>query len=58
MSDTFKKNEDRQMDLADACVVRLTELMPDSRVITLDRTDFEVYRRNGREVVPILAAEL
>lgn len=43
------------MDLADACVVRMSELYRDSRVITLDRKDFSVYRRNGREVIPMLA---
>src|SRR5882724_8108802 len=47
----LKKYNDREMDLADACVVRMTELMRDCRVVTLDRTDFSVYRRNGRESI-------
>jgi predicted nucleic acid-binding protein len=51
----LKKYSDREMDLADACVVRMTELMRNSRVITLDRADFAVYRRNGRDLIPILA---
>ena len=42
------------MDLADACIVRMTELMADVRVVTLDRTDFAVYRRNGRGIIPIM----
>lgn len=42
------------MDLADACIVRMTELMPDVRVLTLDRTDFTVYRRHGRGIIPIM----
>lgn len=50
----LKKYRDRQMDLADACVVRMTELTRDSRVITLDRADFSVYRRNGRELIPVI----
>jgi len=43
------------MDLADVCIVRMTELMRDSRVVTLDRADFAVYRRNGRELIPVIA---
>lgn len=43
-----------RMDLADACVVRLSELHRQSRVFTTDRTDFNCYRRNGRELIPLL----
>jgi predicted nucleic acid-binding protein len=50
----LKKYADRDMDLADACIVRMTELMRDSRVVTLDRLDFAVYRRNGRDLVPVI----
>jgi uncharacterized protein len=41
------------MSLADACLVRMTELDDDLRIVTLDR-DFRVYRRHGRQAVPIL----
>ena len=51
----LKKYRDRHMDLADACIVRMTELTKDSRVITVDRSDFQVYRRNGRDLIPVLA---
>ena len=50
----LKKYRNRDMDLADACIVRMTELMRDSRVITLDRSDFAVYRRNGRDLIPVI----
>lgn len=50
----LKKYRDRDIDLADACIVRMTELIRDCRVITLDRTDFAVYRRNGRDLIPVL----
>ncbi len=46
---------DVPMDLADACLVRSTELNPQSRVWTVD-TDFGIYRRNGRQTVPVLAS--
>lgn len=41
------------MSFADACLVRLTELHAQSVVLTLD-SDFTIYRRNGRQVVPTL----
>ena len=41
------------MSLADACLVRMTELEPDSTVVTLDQ-DFRVYRRLKRQVVPVV----
>ena len=45
---------DRKADLADLCLVRMSELFPKHSVITIDRTDFRVYRRNKRETIPIL----
>ena len=47
----LKKYADREMDLADACIVRMTELVRTCRVITVDRADFSVYRRNGRDLI-------
>jgi predicted nucleic acid-binding protein len=51
----LQKYEDRHMDLADACIVRMTELVRDCRVVTLDRADFSVYRRNGRDIIPLIS---
>ena len=45
---------DRKPDLADLCLVRMSELFPKHSVITIDRTDFRVYRRNKRESIPTL----
>lgn len=42
------------MSLADACLVRMTEITPRSSVITLDR-DFAHYRRNRRQAIPHLS---
>lgn len=47
-----RKYADRDMDLADACLVRMTELTTRCRVWTIDRKDFSTYRRNGRYAVP------
>ncbi len=46
------KYSDRPMDLADACLVRMAELTPRSRIWTIDRNDFSTYRRHGRLVIP------
>ena len=46
-----------RMDLADACVVRMSERSAASKVLTLDRRDFAVYRRNGRDLIPLIAPE-
>ncbi len=45
---------DRRPDLADLCLIRLSELHPHHRVITTDREDFAVYRRNKREKIPLI----
>jgi predicted nucleic acid-binding protein len=46
------KYEEVPMSLADACLVRMSELHPRAEVLTLD-ADFKVYRRAGRQVVPV-----
>ena len=45
---------DRRPDLADLCLIRLSELHPRHSVITVDREDFKIYRRNKRETLPII----
>ncbi|MBN1608115.1 MAG: PIN domain-containing protein [Polyangiaceae bacterium] len=50
----MKKFRDVPMSLADACLVRMTELDPQSAVLTLD-SDFGLYRRNRRQLVPIIS---
>lgn len=42
------------MSLADACLVRMSELVVSSAMFTLDR-DFGSYRRNGRQSIPLIA---
>ena len=46
---------DQNMQFADACLVLMSEVTPNCRVFTLDRTDFGVYRRMGRRVIPLVA---
>lgn len=41
------------MSLADACLVRMSELIPDSLVFTLD-SDFQIYRHHKNVVIPLI----
>ena len=50
----LRKYSDQPMSLADACLVRMSELKRESVVFTLD-TDFKVYRRHGRDAIPLIA---
>ena len=50
----INKYEQCPMSMADACLVRMSELTARCQVFTTDR-HFRVYRRNGREVIPLLA---
>jgi len=45
---------DRQPDLADLCLIRMSELYPKFPVITTDVKDFRVYRRGRREAIPFI----
>jgi predicted nucleic acid-binding protein len=47
----MQKYADVPMGLADACLVRMTEALPDPVLLTTD-TDFRVYRRHSRQAVP------
>jgi predicted nucleic acid-binding protein len=49
-----KRYRDRKPDLADLCLIRMSELHPKHSVITVDK-DFRVYRRNKREVIPLIS---
>ena len=49
-----ERYRDRNPDLADLCLIRMSELYPRHTVITVDESDFRVYRRNKREAIPML----
>jgi len=42
------------MSLADACIVRMSEILNKTRAFTTD-SDFQIYRKSGRKVIPLLA---
>ncbi|MGA8270421.1 MAG: PIN domain-containing protein [Candidatus Sulfotelmatobacter sp.] len=49
-----RRYADRRPDLADLCLVRMSELYPRHSVITIDEADFRVYRKNKREAIPLI----
>jgi len=45
------KYADVPMSFADACLVRMTELLADPILLTLD-AHFRIYRRHGNKTIP------
>ncbi len=45
---------DRDPDLADLCLIRMSEENREHLIVTVD-SDFRVYRRNKREAIPLLS---
>jgi predicted nucleic acid-binding protein len=54
LNELVTKYSDLPMDLADACLVCMSEQTQDCQIVTIDRTDFTVYRRHGGESIPLL----
>lgn len=48
----MRRYRNRPMSLADACLVRLSEIHAAGEVFTLD-SDFRIYRRHGNKVIPV-----
>ncbi len=49
----LQKYADVPMSLADACLVRLSETLPNPIILTTD-SDFRIYRRHSRQMVPCM----
>lgn len=54
LRDLAVRYADRDPDLADLCLIRMSELHPRRVLLTVDAEDFRVYRRNKRESIPLL----
>ncbi len=54
VAELAERYRDRKPDLADLCLIRMSEMYPRHTVITVDENDFRIYRRNKRETIPIL----
>jgi predicted nucleic acid-binding protein len=57
LAELVQKYADLPMDFADACLVCMSEQTRDCKIVTIDRADFTVYRRHGREPIPLLLPE-
>jgi hypothetical protein len=47
----MQKYADVPMSMAEACLVRMSEILADPLILTND-ADFHIYRRHSRQVVP------
>nr|VFK56127.1 MAG: hypothetical protein BECKTC1821F_GA0114240_100922 [Candidatus Kentron sp. TC] len=56
ISHLMRKYANVPISLADSCLLRMTELLPESHLLTLD-SDFSIYRKHGREPVPVIMPE-
>ena len=54
LADLAERFADRKPDLADLCLIRMSEIYSRHVVVTVDERDFRVYRRNKREAIPLL----
>ncbi len=52
----MQKYKDVPMSLADACLVRMSELIDNSTVFTLD-SDFHIYRKSGKQKIDLIIPE-
>jgi len=49
----LRRYADTPMSFADACLVRMVELIDEATVFTTD-SDFEMYRKQGRQVISLI----
>ena len=52
----IEKYREVPMSLADACLVRMTETLTETVLLTTD-SDFHIYRRHGRQVIPCVTPQ-
>lgn len=51
IAELLDQYHDRDMDLADACLVCMAELSSRCKIWTVDRNDFSIYRANRKTVI-------
>jgi hypothetical protein len=50
----LEKYADLEIDLADAALIRLAELVAEYRILTVDQRDFSAFRLKGRKRFELL----
>ncbi|MGA2799067.1 MAG: PIN domain-containing protein [Thermoguttaceae bacterium] len=53
----MKKHQKVPMSLADACLVRMADIIAGSSVFTLD-SDFRLYRKANRTILPVIIPDI
>ena len=53
VSTLFKRYENVPASLADAALIRLAEINDSPLLLTTD-SDFQIYRRHGRQMIPLV----
>lgn len=56
IQELMKRYENVPMSLADACLVRMSELVVSSYLVTLD-SDFRIYRKNQNEIIDLIIVD-
>ena len=56
IKDLLTRYQSVPVSLADACLVRMAELNPNSSVFTLD-SDFKIYRKNRNQMIDLIIPE-
>ncbi len=56
IAELMEKYASVPMSFADACLVRMSELYSEARILTID-SDFQIYRRNRTETIPLIIPE-
>ncbi len=52
----IRRYNDMPMSFADACLVRMAEQIDAATILTTD-ADFRTYRKNGRQMIPLITPE-
>src|SRR5215475_10764768 len=55
LEDLAVRYRDRKPELADLCLIRMSELFPKHAILTVDVADFRIDRRDKREAIPIIS---
>ncbi|MBD6619748.1 PIN domain-containing protein [Komarekiella sp. 'clone 1'] len=53
IEELLRRYQSVPMSLADACLVRMTQLYPSSELLTFD-SDFRIYRKNRNQLISVI----
>ncbi|WP_242040362.1 hypothetical protein [Anabaena subtropica] len=53
IEELLRRYQSVPMSLADACLVRMSQLYPESELLTFD-SDFRIYRKNRNKLISVI----